>query len=268
MVADLNQVLSLSRALIVLQSRSAAQHKIALALGWVAQTFSLLCAYIATGIIVWHFGSIAGWKWPDVTLLLSVYLMSYSLGAAFTYTQFRDLEQMVENSAIDAILTLPVSTWLYISLSGLNLSYCGYFLFGAGISVWAIQAIASSLDVIDRLYLIFSVVNGALIVGSIMSSIGAVALVSNRSRPFYAVIAGLWEFCRYPLTIFPPALELAFITFLPVGLISFVPVASILGHAVPFVGATGGDISLFSGPICALLACLFWRRCVRKYRER
>lgn len=260
------RTLNLIPHLVRIYVRTRLEYPGAMVLGWISQAVSYGAMYTAIGLILARFGALGGWTWPDMALLLAFHLLAYASGASFSFTQFREMEELVRQGRIDSILVKPVNPWTYLVFSGLNIGYTGHIILALGLMVWA----ASQVDIVwslpSLLYLVATLVSGALVVCALMTMIGATALVWVRSRHLYQIFFGFWELARYPITIFPLPIQLTLVSIVPLGFISSVPVAVLLGKPVPLLGDWAGPACLIAGPLMVLLAMGHWRWCLRNYQ--
>lgn len=246
--------------------RSKAEYPGAMILGWISQFCAYAATYTAIGLIIARFGMLGGWVWAEMALLLSFHLLAYSLGAAFSFTQFRNMEELVRKGTMDALLVKPINPWTYLVFSGLNIGYTGHVVLAVGLMAWALVHVEINWTIWTVLYLFGALVSAAMLVCAIMTMIGATALVWVRSRHLYAIFFGFWELARYPLNIFPLPLQMLMLTITPLGFMSYVPVAAALGKDVVLLGPWAGLASLLAGPLVATLAILHWRHCLRNYQ--
>jgi ABC-2 type transport system permease protein len=246
--------------------RTRTEYPTAMILGWVSQFFSYAAMYTAIALILARFGVLGGWLWPEIALLLSFHLLGYSLGAAFSFTQFREMEELVRKGTMDAILVKPISPWTYLVFSGLNIGYAGHVVLAIGLMAWALTQVQIEWSVPIALYLLATLAGACMIVCAVMTMIGATALVWVRSRHLYSIFFGFWELARYPLNIFPLPLQVLMLTIAPLGFMAYVPVAVALGKPVPLLGDWAGPASLLAGPIAVLIAMAHWRYCLRNYQ--
>lgn len=238
----------------------------ALVLSWVSQAVSYGSMYTAIALIVARFGTLGGWSWSEIALLLSFHLLAYSSGASFSFTQFRIMEDMVRQGTMDAILVKPIGTWLYMVFSGFNIGYAGHVALGIGLMAWAITQVDVAWSLPTALFFVATLVSGAMVVCALMTMIGATALVWVRSRHLYSIFFGFWELARYPITIFPMPIQVLLLAVVPMGFISTVPVAVLLGKPVPLLGDFAALACLLAGPVMAGLAMVHWRWCLRNYQ--
>ena len=260
------RTLIIMRELVAMFIRTKTEYPGAMVLGWASQFASYGAMYTAIALIVTRFGMLGGWTWSDMALLLSVHLLTYSVGASFSFTQFREMEDLVRQGSMDAILVKPVSTWVYMVFSGLNIGYAGHILLAVGLMAWALSAVAIAWSLPAALFFLAALLSGALVVCALMTMIGATALVWVRSRHLYSIFFGFWELARYPVTIFPLPIQFLLVTVAPLGFISSIPVAVLLGKPVPLLGDWAGPACLLAGPLMVLMAMAHWRWCLRNYQ--
>jgi ABC-2 type transport system permease protein len=72
---------------------------------------------------------------------------------------------------------------------------------------------------------------------------------------------------RFPLSIYPVAIQAILLTIVPLGYTTYVPVAYFLGKPIVLLGDWGGPASLLVGPALALLAMAHWRYGISRYQS-
>jgi len=246
--------------------KSKTEYPGAMVLGWLSQFAAYGSMYTTISLILARFGTLGGWVWPEIALLLSFHLLAYSLGASLSFVQFREMEEKVRMGTMDAILVKPISPWTYIVFSGLNIGYAGHIVLAIGLMVWALSQVDVAWTIQSALMFLCYLVSAAMIVAAIMTMIGATALVWVKSNHLFSIFFGFWELARYPLNIFPLPLQILMLTFAPLAFMAYVPVAATLGKPVPLLGDWAGLASLLAGPLAVLLGTLHWRHCIRNYQ--
>ncbi len=252
--------------LVQLHVKSLMEYRGAFLLAVSAMFFSYACSFAAMWILLHRFESLGGWDWPQLALLFSFQLLAYSLGASTSFTQLRDLEEKVRLGTMDTLLVKPFSPWAYLVFSGLNIGYAGHIILSVGLMTWALSQVGLDWNLGSALYLLAALVSAAMVNAALITMIGACAFILVQSRHLYWVFFGFWELSRYPLSIFPAALQWFLITVVPLGFASFVPVAVLLGKPVPILGEWGGALAILSGPLLVLLAMAQWRFAISKYQ--
>ena len=211
--------------LVRMHVRSQLEYRGAFWLDRLAQILSYGSVFATIGILLARFDTLGGWRWPELALLFSFQLLSYSLGAAMSFTQLRDLEELVRLGTYDTLLVRPFSPWAYLIFSGLNIGYTGHILLAVPLMAWAVLSVDITWTVPSALFFIAAIISATLLTAAIITMIGATALIWVRSNHLFSIFFGFWELTRYPLNIFPAALQWVLVTVVPLGFMNYVPVA-------------------------------------------
>ena len=136
---------------------------------------------------------------------------------------------------LDTLLTKPVSPWAYMVFSGLNPGYTGHVLLGIAMMAWALTIVPIAWSPGWFAYFILALISAGMVTGAILTMIGATAMIWTRSNHLYALFFGFWELSRYPITIFPVAIQATMLTIVPLGFMAAVPVVVLYILAQRFV---------------------------------
>lgn len=259
-------MLRLTLELIRLQIRTQMEYRAAFFVDRIAQILSYAAAFGAIWVLLNRFDTIGGWRWPEMAILISFQLLSYAIGAALSFVQFRGIEEQVRIGTFDSLLVRPVSPWLYLTFSGFNIGYLGHVVLAVALMLWALTEGDTQWTAESVIYLVASLLSASMFVAAVLTIIGASALVVVQSSYFYSVFFSLCELTRYPLTVFPAGLQLTLLTVLPFAFMNYVPTAVFIGKGVPLLGSSAGPLSLAAGPLMAGIAVLHWRWCLSRYQ--
>ena len=265
MVTSIRRYLDVLPYLVRLHVKSEMEYRGAFILDRLAQIATYGAFYATLFILLLRFGSLDGWTWPQMALLFSVQLLSWSLGAAITFVQFRDMEEQVRLGTFDTLLVKPFSPWAYMAFSGFNIGYAGHVILAGALLVWSLTQLQWSVG--GGVFLAVALINGGLINAAIVTMIGSTALIWVRSNYLYTIFFGFWEMVRFPLSIYPVAIQGILLTIVPLGYATYVPVAYFLGKPIVLLGDWGGPASLLVGPALTLLAMAYWRHGIRRYQS-
>lgn len=252
--------------LVQMHIRSQMEYRGAFWLDRLAQILSYGSVFATLAILLARFDTLGGWNFPELALLFSFQLLAYSLGAALSFVQLRDMEELVRLGTFDTLLVKPFSPWAYIVFSGLNIGYAGHIILAVALMAWAISAVDFSWSAGSVAFLLGALLSATLLTAAIITMIGATALIWVRSNHLFSIFFGFWELTRYPLNIFPGAIQLVLITAIPLALTSSVPVGALLGKPIPMLGDWAGPVSLLAGPLWVLLATAHWRYATSRYQ--
>ena len=264
--ADWLRQLRLIPVLMLMNIRGQLEYRGAFWIDRIAQIITYGSSFAVLWILVARFDTLAGWDWADLALLYSFHMLSYSIGASLSFTQMRDLEEHIRVGTLDVMLIRPMSTWLYIVFARFNVGYASHVILGVTLMVWALFNVDIVWSFGTVLYFAASLLSAALVTGAIMTMIGATALVWTRSNHLYSLYFGFWELSRYPLNIFPAAIQGVMLTIIPLAFMAAVPTAVLLGKPVPLLGDWAGPAALLAGPVLAGLAAMSWRYGINKYQ--
>jgi ABC-2 type transport system permease protein len=252
--------------LVEMHIRSQMEYRGAFWLDRLAQILSYGSVFATIAILLARFETLGGWNFPELALLFSFQLLAYSLGAALSFVQLRDLEELVRLGTYDTLLIKPFSPWAYLVFSGLNIGYAGHVILAVALMGWAVAEVELSWSLWSALFFLGSLISATLLTAALITMIGATALIWVRSNHLFAIFFGFWELTRYPLNIFPSGIQVILITAVPLALTSSVPVGALLGKPIPILGDWAGPASLLAGPLWVLLAIAHWRYATRRYQ--
>lgn len=252
--------------LVQMHIRSQMEYRGAFWLDRLAQVLSYGAVFATLAILLARFDTLGGWNFPELALLFSFQLLAYSLGAAMSFVQLRELEELVRLGTFDTLLVKPFSPWAYIVFSGLNIGYAGHIILAVALMTWAVLAVDMSWTAPSILFFLGMLISSTLLTAAIITMIGATALVWVRSNHLFSIFFGFWELTRYPLNIFPSGIQVILITAVPLALTSSVPVGALLGKPIPLLGDWAGPVALLAGPLWVLLAIAHWRYATSKYQ--
>src|SRR5262245_13913636 len=102
-------------------------------------------------------------------------------------------------------------------------------------------------------------VSASLVVAAVMTIIGASALALVQSCYLYSIFFGFWQLTRFPMNIYPAALQWILVTAVPLGFMSYAAVAAFLGKDVALLGGLAVSASVLAGPIAVTIAMMPWR---------
>lgn len=252
--------------LVKMHVKSQMEYRGAFLLDRVVQILTYSAAYAAIWVLLNRFQTLGGWDWPDLALLLSFQLLAYSLGASLSFVQFRGLEEIVRLGQFDTLMVKPISPWAYLTFSGLNIGYAGHIVLAIGLMIWSLTQVDVQWSMWSGSYFVLTLISASAVTAAMMTMIGVAALVLVQSSYLYSIFFGFWELTRYPISIYPPALQWLMVTIIPLGFMNYVPVAVFLGKDVAVLGGLGAPLSLLAGPLAVGVAVLHWKWSIRHYQ--
>jgi ABC-2 type transport system permease protein len=231
---------------------------------------SQMLGYAASYLVIWlalqRFQEIGGWNWPEIAFLYSLNVLTYALGAAFTYTPMLELEQMVQKGTFDPILIRPMNPYLTLAAQKFNVGYLGHILLSGSILVWSVGQVDVAWTPVRVIFLGLSIIGGMFIQAAALTLVGAWSFTQVRTDVVSWFYGTLREFQNYPVSIFGAVIQVLLTTVVPLAFANFYPAMILLGKdsgAVPF---NIGWFSPLIGPLMFGLAYLMWRRGMNRYQ--
>lgn len=233
-----------------------------------------LGAFAATGvdfIAIWalfaRFKQVAGWRFGDVALFYAVIGVSFALADGLTRGFDVFGEQFVKTGDFDRVLVRPRSTVL--QLLGYELRATRLGRLAQALVVWAIAARLTSVQWTWDVWatLLFAVTGGIALFSGILILQATLAFWTVESLEIANTLTyGGVEAAQYPLDVYARWFRNFLIFVVPLGCVSYFPVAAVLGRAdrtgvaADFLRLTPAFGFVFLG-----VALWVWRLGVRRY---
>ena len=227
---------------------------------------STITDFVAIWALFARFRRIEGWRFEEVALLYGVISVAFAIADALTrgFDVFGD--QFVKTGDFDRVLVRPRSTLL--QLLGYELRATRIGRLAQGMLAWGVGVHLMGIELTWGAWatLLFAVLGGIALFSGILVLQATLAFWTVESLEVANTLTyGGVEAAQYPLDIYGRWFR-AFITFVvPLGCVSYYPVAAVLGH----VGTSGLSVWLRMTPIFGfafLGASIFaWRYGVRRY---
>lgn len=210
----------------------------------------------ALGMVFSRTASLGGWSAGEATVLLGTFQVVTGLRSTFVEPNLAWFGGQVKNGQFDAVLLQPAPAVFLAS-------------FGAFAPLALIQVGVGLCIVIGGIVQAGLTITAGGVLGWLVV-VAAATVVMWATRLMLASVVfwafgldldvlydAVWQFGRYPASIYSPVLRIAFTYALPVAMIATVPVEALLGGgvvaAVAVAGGAGG------------IAWLIWRRGLRRY---
>lgn len=252
-----------------LRVRERMEYRGAFLLGLGSQMLGYAASYLVIWLTLQRFESIGGWDWPEIAFLYSLNVLTYAMGAAFTYSQMYGLEEMVKQGTFDSFLIRPINLYLSLMAQVFNVGYAGHMLLSTGILIWAVTRLDIAWTPLNIVFLAGSLISGMCIQAGALTLIGAWTFTQVRSDVLFWFYGSLRQFQDYPISIFATGMQIVLTTAIPLAFTSYYPAMILLGKGDKDGGALPvwiGWLSPFVGPIVLWGAYRLWMRGVDRYQ--
>lgn len=184
---------------------------------------------LVTLVIYNNGASFPGWSMWEVLLIQSVYSMSAGLAAALFNGLIYATMNHIREGSFEVVLLKPLSPLFYLTASNFEPESLG--LFAGGLILTIISAVktgVSSILMWGQFLLLFA--GGLCVMLGTFLMMAAILFkwVGNSRIP--EIFDSVRTFGKYPLSIFPKALQAVTAFVIPVGMIGFFPASALLGR--------------------------------------
>lgn len=226
--------------------------------------------YVAQLAVIWlllrRFDAIAGWEWPEIALLYSLSMLTYAIGAAFTYSPMTELEQMVQRGTLETVLVKPTDPFWTLLGQRFNVGYIAHLLIAVSVLAWAVTAAPIAWSALDVVLLIAAIASGSMIQAAALTLIGTWAFTFTRSRILFGLYGQTSDLLRFPIGIFGVVPQLVLTLVVPLAFTTYYPAATLLSKEGALFPGWVGWLTPLVGPVCMLVAYRVWTRGIDRYQ--
>lgn len=237
---------------------------------FILSIFAQIIAYAGDYIVIWlfikKFNTIAGWTWPEIAFLYSLGLITYALGASFSFVQMRDLETQVKQGTFDSILIKPVNPYFYLVSRGFNLGYIAHISVSGFVLLWSMKELNMMWTLSDYMYLIAVIISGAMIQAGILTVIGALSFIWVRTNFMFTLFFRLKDFISYPLPIFGTFIQILLTVVIPLAFVNYYPASYLLSEETILLPLGAKWCVPLVGPLCYWIGYKLWMFGANKYQ--
>lgn len=159
---------------------------------------------------------ISGWTRNQIYILLAtVWIIDSIFGGVFFFNLIK-IPMKVKNYELDFILTKPVNPVFMISLRQFNAGLFAGTFFGVGFLIYTILSQTIKINIINVIAYIILIICGVLLLFSILFIMVTFSLRFVRIQGLINMFWTMMEIGKYPFSIYPNILRMAFIFLIPV----------------------------------------------------
>ena len=220
-------------------------------------------------ILLNKFNNLMGWTFDELLLVYLFDLCSYSLAGMFVKHPMLDMETMVRTGTFDGILTKPINPLFHVIARQFQHGFIGHLTMCLFLFPYCFNRLGISLNVLGILCFVVMLLGATLIQAAFMIVAGSMSFLIVRSQSVVeAFIYDVRRIIKYPISIYPFALQL--------GLTFVVPYAFVNFYPAQLFPNKGGDTLLHPalvfmtpvvGIVLILLAVRLWCFGVSKYQS-
>lgn len=226
----------------------------------VMSAFWLVWASLGVSVYFRFTGSVAGWSYAEVLVVVGLFFTVNGLRQAFLDPNLDQMRDYVRRGTLDHVLTQPVDSQVLVSLRhigmanladpmmGLALAGVGVALSGRGLGVGAIASFA--LLLLAALALLYALVLGLMCLAVLLVGADDLGSVS------FSVV----ELARFPVQAYRRPLQTLLVV-VPVAFLTTLPAQALLGRLEPVMLLVAPGVAT----LAVAAASLGWHRVLRRY---
>jgi ABC-2 type transport system permease protein len=235
--------------------------------GIFAQWFSYGISMATVFLMVGNFGTLAGWLPAEILFMYAGWLLSYAIGASFTFNICMNFQHMAIQGTMDEAYTRPMPPFLYLIATTFNIGYVSHITLAGAALIYSMVQLSLSWVVWQWMWFFVMIISGGVITAC-MILVCEMPSLYTRSKSLTGVFFDSGrEFAQYPLTIYPCVIQVIFTTILPFGFVGFYPSQVLIGKHDGLLP----QINMWLAPIVASLlvgiTALCWRVLSRNYES-
>ena len=268
MVAQVGAAARAYGALTMASLRSSVQRPATLVVRGIGSALVALCEAVGVVLLVDRFGSIAGWRTPEIIVLAGLVFTGQGLAQAVgNRLRPDDVSLMIRRGTFDQVLTRPISPLGFVLTGYVEIRLLGRFVAGVGLLAWAGRAAGIAWTPSHLAVAALAIACCAVVVFAVLVLGAALTFYTLQgSEAVNVVLDGGAYLTGYPMEIYGSALRALFTWVFPFALAVYVPALALLGRTGPRGLGTG---LLWVAPLgsawLAAVAWLAWRRAIRHY---
>ncbi len=211
---------------------------------FISNPLQVLFGIITVNVVVSNFSSLAGWDFPQIAFLYGLGVISHGL-SILLFIQTWGMDYFVTEGWFDLLMTRPLN--VYFQFCFLLLNFIGFtdLLPGVVVFIYGCAAVHFDFNLLNTLKLIATIIGATLIRGGMFTITSSLAFWIKRSGRLIQVQLSIVDFTqKYPMSIYPRAMQLFFTIIIPFGFICFYPAAEFLDKTSSF--SIPGSLSLWT----------------------
>jgi ABC-2 type transport system permease protein len=197
--------------------------------GMFANFYKYFITYMMFWAITWRFGNIDGWGLEDLTMLLGLNVLAYSIGGVlFQYTVYQ-LDNEIVSGNLDSCLVRPMGIIQQLACRRFGDALIGQIAVTVIFMVAAFREISYHMTAFSYIYFAAAVISGVLIQSGAMIILGSLSFWIVRTQKIVSMFCGeMRSFTDYPLSMFPGFIRLGLTYVMPWAIINYYPSLIIL----------------------------------------
>ena len=220
-------------------------------------------------ILLDKFNLLMGWTFDELLLVYLFDLCSYSLAGMFVKHPMLDMETMVRSGTFDGILTKPINPLFHVIARQFQHGFIGHLTMCLCLFPYCFARLGITLGVQGLLCFLAVLLGATLIQASFMIMAGSMSFLIVRSQAVVeAFIYDMRRIVKYPVSIYPVALQVGLTFVVPYAFVNFYPAQLFLSrHADTLLHPALVFLTPAVGLMMIFLSVQLWNLGVSRYQS-
>lgn len=238
-------------------------------IGWlISNPIQFIVGFATIRFVVQQFGQINGWNYGQLAVLYGLSVISHALSMIF-FVQGWFMGQYVIEGEFDRFLTRPMSVLYQFFFTQINVFGITDLVPGIIVFVYGCIKIQFAFGIKNIICILAMLIGATLIRGGIYIILGTSSFFTRSANDFGQYTQEIFDrTTMYPVSMYPESIQFILTYIIPIGWVSFYPVASMLGigeGTIDFPQTVLMTIAV--GILVMVIAGLFFSYGLRKYES-
>ncbi len=238
-------------------------------IGWLlSNPIQFIVGFATIQFVVKEFGTINGWGYGELAFLYGLSVISHALSMIF-FVRGWFMGYFVIEGEFDRFLLRPMSVLYQFFFTEFNLIGITDLIPGVLVFVYGCIQIQSEWSLHNIIFVIVLLIGATFIRGGIYLLMGSITFWSKSVLDFGGYSQELFDkTTMYPLSMYPESLQFVLTYLIPIGWVSFYPVAELVGIDNGHFALQGSAwITLAVGALIFIIASLVFKTGLKKYES-
>jgi ABC-2 type transport system permease protein len=222
---------------------------------------SLATSLVSLAFVFSKTDNLAGWTADQLLVIVGVYFLVGGVTQLVVLPSLSRFMEEVRLGSLDFALLKPVDSQVLILSRQVEAWKIIDVLIGVGVIIAALVRMGANLGLPQVLTFLVVLVSGVIVVASFLMILATCVFWFVRIQNILVIFQAMFEAGRWPITIYPPWLQVALTFLVPVGFAITVPAQTLVGGLAWRILA----LSIGLAVVAPLLARWLWLRGVRAY---
>lgn len=208
--------------------------------------------------------SIGGFVKEELFFMLTLSAMTWSFNELTYFEGFKKLMlRDIKSGYLDFYLLKPISPQFQVATSDQIIEVLPQLILMIGILIYQIITTSLPITVLNILSFILAYAGGLIIIYNFVVVLASTAFFTIESSQLIRSMYMLNDHAQFPQSIYPQAVQMLFLTIIPIAFLAYVPTLFLIGRAsfIQALYVVGGVI------LSTVISRIIWHKGLRAYES-